>query len=133
MLAERQVLIIDDDPAFCRLFISAAKSSGFHAQATTNASDFKNAYESTRPQIIALDLSIPGTDGIEILRYLADRQCQSHILIVSGHGGRVLEAASRLGKARGLNMAGIVSKPMRLSEIQEILAGFLPESNDAIN
>ncbi len=64
---------------------------------------------------------MPGCDGIELLRYLAEIGCQAQILIASGFDTRVLQSARELGTARGLNMAGVITKPMRASELRTLL------------
>jgi hypothetical protein len=60
-------------------------------------------------------------DGVELLRFLADEEYRSPVLIVSGFDRRVLESAFRLGEALGLTMAGPVEKPVRLARLEELL------------
>jgi YesN/AraC family two-component response regulator len=64
---------------------------------------------------------MPGMDGVELIRFLADENYSAPVLIVSGFDRRVLESAFRLGKALGLNMAGPVEKPVRLEELEATL------------
>lgn len=122
-MSAQRLLVIDDDPAFCRFLRTAAEGCGYEVRATTEATAFKSAYEETPPDLIALDLGMPGNDGIELLRFLADQKCHSRILIVSGFGGRILKAAQRLGTERGLNMVGTIDKPVRIAELQALLNG----------
>jgi CheY-like chemotaxis protein len=71
--------------------------------------------------MVALDLGMPGMDGIELLRFLADQDFRSPVLIVSGFDRRVLESAFRLGEALGLTMAGPLEKPVRLEQLETLL------------
>jgi CheY-like chemotaxis protein len=71
--------------------------------------------------MVALDLGMPGMDGIELLRFLADQDYKAPVLIVSGFDRRVLESAFRLGEALGLSMAGPVEKPVRFEELETML------------
>jgi len=75
------------------------------------------------PHLIALDLSIPGMDGVELLRFLADNSCRAKLLIVSGFDRKVRSAAENLGDARGLNMVGSIPKPIRANELRALLSG----------
>jgi CheY-like chemotaxis protein len=72
--------------------------------------------------MVVLDLGMPGMDGVELLRFLADQNYRSSVLIVSGFDRRVLESAFRLGEALGLNMVGPLEKPVRFEELETILA-----------
>jgi CheY-like chemotaxis protein len=111
------LLIVDDEPAICRIIERAAKQLGFSVRAVHDGEAFKAAYAETLPSAIVLDLNIPVSDGIELLRFLAQEGSKAQILVISGHGERVLEAARRLGDLRGLNMAGIINKPIRLPDL----------------
>ena len=44
---------------------------------------------------------MPGMDGVELLRFLADEDFQEPVLIISGFDRRVLESAFRLGEGAG--------------------------------
>ena len=68
-----------------------------------------------------LDLALPRSDGIELLRFLAEEKCRALVLPISGFDERVLEAAMRLGTALGLRMAGPLQKPVRLQQLMDAM------------
>ena len=70
--------------------------------------------------MVALDLGMPGMDGVELLRFLAEEGYRAPVLIISGFDRRVLERAFRLGQALGLTMAGPLEKPVRLEELEGV-------------
>jgi CheY-like chemotaxis protein len=72
--------------------------------------------------MVAVDLGMPGMDGVELLRFLAEHEYENPVLIVSGFDRRVLESAFRLGEALGLNMAGPVEKPVRFEDLGSLLS-----------
>ena len=121
-MTDRSLLIVDDEPAICRLIQAAAQESGFSVVAVHDGDAFKEAYLAGPPEVIVMDLGLPGSDGIELLRFLAERKSSAQILVISGHGECVLDSARRLGTIRGLKMAGIISKPIRLAELKAQLA-----------
>jgi FixJ family two-component response regulator len=82
---------------------------------------FKRALRAERPAVVGLDISMPGTDGVELLRYLADRQCTAQVLIISGFAAPMVGTAVRLGEALGLRIAGVLPKPLRIAEVRDIL------------
>jgi DNA-binding NarL/FixJ family response regulator len=65
-----------------------------------------------------MDLSMPGADGVELLRFLSATKCAAKILIVSGFDPRVLETTGRLGTAMGLTICGTINKPVRVAELR---------------
>jgi DNA-binding response OmpR family regulator len=120
-MTPRQLLLIDDEPAFGRFVAEAAGEAGYEAHVTTTAGPFKHNYLEIRPDAVALDLAIPGVDGVELLRFLAEQKCTAPVIIISGFDRRVIESSLRLGEALGLKMAGQLTKPVRLSDLIEML------------
>jgi DNA-binding response OmpR family regulator len=120
-MKQPRLLIVDDEPALADFIANAARECGFEAVLTSNDEEFRAKFVAERPDVVALDLGMPGMDGVELLRFLAAEDYRSPVLIVSGFDRRVLESAFRLGKALGLSMAGPVEKPVRLEALETIL------------
>ena len=115
------LLLIDDEPTVGRFLAHAAEECGYRALATATADSFRREYRLLQPDAIAVDLAMPGGDGVELLRFLAAEECSAPVLIISGFDRRVLESSFRLGEALGLRMAGPLSKPVRLDELEAML------------
>ena len=115
------ILLIDDEPFVGRFLAHAAEECGYRALATATADSFRREYRLLDPDVIALDLAMPGGDGVELLRFLAAEQCRAPVLIVSGFDRRVLESSMRLGEKLGLTMIGPLAKPLLVAELQEVL------------
>ncbi len=120
-MRQRQLLLIDDEPAFGRFVAQAAGEAGYVPHVTTSGECFKQSFRDLGPDVVALDLGLPESDGVELLRFLADEKCTAPVIIVSGFDRRVLESSIRLGEALGLNMAGQLTKPVRLDDLLEML------------
>ncbi len=120
-----RLLIIDAEPEKCEFLAAAANRLGFDVDIARDAADVITALRQFRPTAVLLDLQVPGSDGIEILRLLADQESDATVLVVGGDEPRVREAAVRLGTAKGLNMAGALPKPLRLQELQNVLSDIL--------
>ena len=117
-MALPRLLIIDDEPVLAEYLANAARDSGFDPVITERDDEFRDAFMADRPDIVALDLGMPGMDGVELLRFLAEQDFRAPVLIVSGFDRRVLESAFRLGEALGLTMAGPLEKPVRLADME---------------
>jgi DNA-binding response OmpR family regulator len=120
-LEQPSLLLIDDEPALADFLANAARECGFQPVVTSNDTEFRETFQSSPPDMVALDLGMPGMDGVELLRFLAEQGYRSPVLIVSGFDRRVLESAFRLGEALGLKMAGPVEKPVRLEDLEVVL------------
>lgn len=120
-MPQPRLLLIDDEPALAEFLANAARESGFEPVITSEDWQFREEFLGERPDMVALDLGMPGMDGIELLRFLADQNYQAPVLIVSGFDRRVLESAFRLGEALGLKMAGPLEKPVRLEDLEALL------------
>ncbi len=116
-----RLLLVDDEPALAEFIASAARECGFEPILTSDDEQFRDQFLGDRPDMVVLDLGMPGMDGIELLRFLAAEDYRSPVLIVSGFDRRVLESAFRLGEALGLTMVGPLEKPMRLEELETVL------------
>jgi EAL domain-containing protein (putative c-di-GMP-specific phosphodiesterase class I)/ActR/RegA family two-component response regulator len=119
--AANRLIVIDDEPAVGNFIGRVARRAGFDVIVTADAGDFKQRVRSWQPGIVILDLGMPDTDGVEMLRFLADERVTARILIISGFDDKILEAAGRLGAARGLNMAGVLRKPVLIEELTHVL------------
>lgn len=116
-----RLLLIDDEPALADYMAAAARMSGYAPVIAADQPSFVQAFGAALPDVVVLDLGMPKTDGVEYLRYLADRDFAGPVLIVSGFDRRVLESAFRLGTELGLHMAGPLEKPVRLDDLEALL------------
>ena len=121
-MPQPRLLLIDDEPTLAEFLASAAEESGFEPVITEHDHEFREAFLAQTPEMVALDLGMPGMDGVELIRFLADQNYSSPVLIVSGFDRRVLESAFRLGEALGLTMVGPVEKPVRFEVLEEVLS-----------
>ena len=121
-----RLLLIDDEPQLAAFVANAARMCGFDPISTDRDDEFRGRFIDDRPEMVALDLGMPGMDGIELLRFLADQGFGGPVLIISGFDRRVLESAFRLGEALGLKMVGPLEKPARLDTLEAILKQHLP-------
>ncbi len=121
-----RLLLIDDEPQLAAFVADAARLCGYDPLTTDRDEDFRARFAEHRPEMVALDLGMPGMDGVELLRFLADHGFGGPVLIISGFDRRVLESAFRLGEALGLKMVGPLEKPARLDTLEAILMQQLP-------
>src|SRR5690349_8791554 len=86
-----RLLLIDDDLALGSIIKKVAATSGFEVVVSDNAAAFMNAARMWHPSVVMLDLKMPDTDGIQLLRQLAADKCAATVVLTSGADGKVLE------------------------------------------
>ena len=89
-----KVLAVDDELQMKDLLNLFLTRNGYEVILASNGEDAIELAEKENPQIILLDIKMPGIDGIEVCRRLrADRKTQSiPIIMISGLGDHKLEA-----------------------------------------
>jgi DNA-binding response OmpR family regulator len=119
--ARPRLLVVDDEPLVGRMLSHAASECGFEPALAADMAGFRREYEAATPEVVLLDLSLRGGDGVELMRFLAEKKSKALVLIVSGFDQRVVEAAERLGKALGLRVGGCLTKPIFVKELADAI------------
>lgn len=116
-MAERHVdrlLAIDDEAGLLSIVREAALGVGYDVQTTTEAADFLRFTRDWKPTLILMDLQMPHVDGVELLRSMAGTGVTVPIVLMSGVDDKLLRGVGELGAELGLNMRGVLTKPIRL-------------------
>ena len=64
------ILVVDDDPQALRLLRTTLSASGFRPVVTADPEEALLLMEEDRPQLVLLDLMLPGSDGVDLMRDL---------------------------------------------------------------
>jgi EAL domain-containing protein (putative c-di-GMP-specific phosphodiesterase class I) len=114
-----RALIFDDDPALCRLYSRVAAEAGFTPCSAESRAEFDQEFRDAVPELVVLDLHLGETDGVEVLRFLSTTGYVKPIILVSGADQRVLTTTGRLARDLHLNIAGVLAKPARISDLRD--------------
>ncbi len=82
------VLVVDDDPEVRRLLQDYLSEHGYAVTVADSAASMRDAVELQVPDVVLLDVGLPGEDGISLARYLRER-FDIAIIMVSGAGETV--------------------------------------------
>ena len=117
-----RLLILDDDPTVGQILLLAARSSGLESRLCTGTADFLAALEPWAPTHLAIDLTLPGCSGGDVLRQVAAAGCRAQVIVCSGAGAAELDAALAEARALALPTAGALAKPFSLARLRALLA-----------
>jgi CheY-like chemotaxis protein len=121
----RDLLVVDDDPFIRRLITTTLEDVAefrlLEARDGDQALELANRY---RPQIVLLDVDIPGTDGIEVCRALRanPRTSEATIVMLTASHNDVIEARA---DAAGADL--FLTKPFSPLELLRLVDGLSGE------
>jgi len=79
----KSVLIIDDDPLIRKTLSSHLAKQGFEVYLAEDGDEGIQKYAEFRPELVLLDIRLPGTDGIEVLRKIKERNKKNYVLVMT--------------------------------------------------
>lgn len=118
----RRLLLVDDDAAHLRLLARALEEATYEIETAASGEAALEAASRTAPNLVLLDVDLPGIDGFETcrrLKLLAEMQ-STPVIFISGIGDR----AQRLD-AFAAGAVDFVSKPFDIAEVRARVATHL--------
>lgn len=129
MHTKNMILVVDDD-AFQRELIGMQLAHlGCHQVHLACDGEEALALFDTHGEkinVIITDLSMPGMDGLVLMRHLAQRGFQAPIILLSGVDDEILNSAAGLAQAHGLYVLGVLPKPTSRDRLGALLADLRP-------
>ncbi len=113
MADQFRVLVIDDDPGVRDYMEALVSRQGYRVFAVADGEQALQTLDNTRPDVVTLDVVLPGIDGLETLSRLKQRLPEVPVVMLSGHGqARTIVEAMRLGASDFLR------KPFEVEELE---------------
>jgi EAL domain-containing protein (putative c-di-GMP-specific phosphodiesterase class I)/DNA-binding SARP family transcriptional activator/ActR/RegA family two-component response regulator len=125
-LGELSVLVVEDHDFQRRTTRRLLQGLGVGAveEAADGAAGLELLSHSRQPDVIVCDIDMPGMDGVEFIRRVAERGLASAVLIASGLDSKVLDAVKTIVEANKLQLLGAVEKPLTARRLGELLATY---------
>lgn len=126
-----KILVLDDDIDALQYLRVRVDRFGYDVIGVNNFSAFKQVLENKRNEnisIIFIDLVMPGTDGVEVMRYLSEIGSNAGIILCSAERESILKAAGRLAKAYRLRYMGHLMKPFDNGALDKMLTEAIPDT-----
>lgn len=116
-----RVLVVDDEEKFCRIVLEFLKGRGYEAVAASNGSEALQLVERFSPEVVLLDLIMPGLSGLDLLKLVRSRLFPPRVIIVTATDTEeVAQQVLREGAE------AYVCKPISLEAVERLISGFWP-------
>ena len=116
-----QLICLDNDPRMEAILDRFLKRFGHAVDFHVSVASFKTALTSDHPDIVLLDLDLGQDSGIDVIHWLAESRPGIPVVLLSGHGDKLLDTAQRIGRSAGIRVLGAVSKSRAAVELPAIL------------
>jgi DNA-binding NtrC family response regulator len=110
------VLFVDDEEDFVRTMAERMEMREVGSEVALNGTQALQMLEDELPDVMVLDLRMPGLDGMEVLRRVKNAYPQVEVIIMTGHGSESDEA-----EARRLGAYDYLQKPVDINDLMEII------------
>ncbi|MBL0061231.1 MAG: response regulator [bacterium] len=111
-----RVLIIDDDPDISSVLVAALEAVGCTVTSETNSAKAEAACVAAHPELVLVDMMMPGRSGIELLAPLHEIAPDAIICIMTGMGDPAL-----LQRSLRSGAWNVLCKPYSLSDLAELI------------
>ncbi|MCY3555918.1 MAG: response regulator [Gemmatimonadetes bacterium] len=105
------VLVVDDDPQALGYIRETVEKAGYRVQVTGDPEKVKSMVEVHQPDLVLMDLVLPGTDGIELMKNLPERT-ERPVIFLSAYG-----RDETIARALELGAADYIVKPFSPTEL----------------
>jgi two-component system nitrogen regulation response regulator NtrX len=106
------ILVVDDEVSICQSLKAILSDEGYQVLVAGSGEEAVKLIEEEMPQLVLLDIWLPGMDGLETLKAIKKAHPKVLVIIMSGHG--TIETAV---KATKLGAFDFIEKPLSLDKI----------------
>ena len=106
------ILIVDDEPSILQSLSGLLSDEGFEVITASNGYEALKTIDDESPDLVLLDIWMPGMDGIETLKEIKKGNPFVQVIIITGHG--TIETAV---KATKLGAFDFIEKPLSIDKV----------------
>jgi DNA-binding NtrC family response regulator len=109
-----KVLLVDDEEDYVRTMAERMEMRELGSEVALNGEQALEMLEEEIPDVMVLDLKMPGMGGMEVLKRVKERHPQMEVIILTGHGSEKEEV-----EARRLGAMDYFRKPVDINDLME--------------
>jgi DNA-binding response OmpR family regulator len=124
-MTQKLILMIDDDETLLELLSEHIRSANYQVRTASNGQEGLKIAGENKPDLVVLDVMMPGMDGWEVCQRLRDTSCAPIIMLTA--------KGNEIDKLRGFNLGvdDYVTKPFSFAELVARIQAVLTRSGRA--
>jgi len=115
-----KILIVDDERDLVDAYVRLLERAGHRCVGAFGAHDAIELIDADTPDLVLTDLSLPDSNGLEVIRHLRAKSAIIPIIVMSGHNTQGMNEAAR---AAGANLC--LLKPVSIAELKRVIGDAL--------
>lgn len=121
-MSSHRILIVEDEESLLKLESILLTSRGYHVRGVTDGVAALKEIAENRPDLVLLDIMMPGIDGFEVCRRIKEDPLTSSIPVVM-----LTAKKSSMDQARGVQVGAdaYITKPFKSVKIIDVIDGLL--------
>ena len=119
IMGKMRVLLVDDETEFVSALAERLTLRGFDAEAATSGEEALGKINSSPPDVVLLDMLMPGMNGLEVLKRVKRDHPQVRVILLTGRGSWDSIQGIREGAYDCL------MKPIQIEELMQVMTSAL--------
>ena len=120
MAEKAKILIVDDERDLVDAYVRLLERAGHRCVGAFGAHEAIELIDAETPDLVLTDLSLPDSNGLEVIRHLRAKSAIVPIIVMSGHNTQGMNEAAR---AAGANLC--LLKPVSIAELKRVIGDAL--------
>ena len=120
----KRVLIVDDEPKFGHIVSGFLLGRGYEVETACSASEALTKLEQFQPDVVLLDIVMPGLSGLDALKLIRMRPFPPRVIMVTS-----TDADQTAASAIQQGAEAYMNKPVDLNELDRLICGIWPSQH----
>lgn len=116
-----KILIVDDQAGITKVVSLIAGQAGFETRCVTVSDQATEAFIDFKPDVVILDMIMPGKDGIDVLGEILLTGIPTRFILTSGYGDAYLRLAKGVADFHDAGVVRVMQKPFRREALADLL------------
>ena len=122
----KKILIVEDNELNMKLFHDLLDAHGYDTVQTRDGNDAYDLVLEHRPDLVVMDMQLPGVSGLEVTRRIKDDDTLKEVPVIAVTAVAMKGDESRIREA---GCEAYIAKPIRIDELMGTVRQFLGEAN----